>query len=77
VVYDSRERRGEGPGAALLQLHRVTSVLSQALDIMPPNMQLLDDTSLETLLGSVVTSIAFEYQWDTKAGCPELIMKKK
>jgi hypothetical protein len=60
MVFDSRERRGQGPGAALLQ--DIASVLSQALDSLPQTMTLMDDVSLETFLGSVVTSVTFEYQ---------------
>jgi len=48
VVYDSRARRGQGDGAALLQLQNVTGVLSDALDCLPPGLD-ADDISLETL----------------------------
>jgi hypothetical protein len=62
VLYDSSVRRGQGDGAALLQFRDVANVLSNALDNLPQNPQPVDDANLETFLGTVVSSIVFEYQ---------------
>jgi len=66
VLYDSSVRRGRGDGAALMQFRAVSNILSNVIDNLPQNPQPVDDADadadLEALLGTVVSSIIFEYQ---------------